>query len=192
MPDEMKPQISRIGKVEGVKTWKMPTHPDIRGRLFKAYTADDVGLFPIPFNTYEHFFTESKKNVFRGMHFQGQPHAVSKIISVVQGKAIDFLFDIREDSETFGVLQLVNLDDVSPESIFIPTGVAHGYLALQERTIISYRMDGPFCGNCDGGFSGDLVTDYLPITLLQTIRSTRDAKLIGFDEFRYTSECESQ
>jgi dTDP-4-dehydrorhamnose 3,5-epimerase len=85
----------------------MPTHLDMRGRLFKAYTAADIEIFPVPFDTYEHFFTESRKYVFRGMHFQGDPHAVSKIISIVQGKAIDFLFDMRENSETYGNLQIV-------------------------------------------------------------------------------------
>lgn len=181
--------ISRIGNVQGVKAWKMSTHPDIRGRLFKAYTAENIELFPIPFDTYEHFFTESKKNVFRGMHFQGSPHAVSKIVSMVHGKAMDFLFDMREDSETFGNLQIVNLDDAEPASIFIPTGVAHGYLALEEKTIISYRMDRPFCGKCDGGFGAELVADFLSIPLSETIRSIRDIELVPFQNYEFRSEC---
>lgn len=187
---EANPNNLTIGNVKGVHVWPMSTHPDVRGRLFKAYTAADLKLFPIPFDTYEHFFTESKKNVFRGMHFQGSPHAVSKIVSLVHGKAMDFLFDMRENSETFGILQIVNLDDTEPASIFIPTGVAHGYLALEEKTIISYRMDGPFCRNCDGGFSGNLVADHLPILPSETIQSVRDAGLIQFQNYEYASECE--
>ena len=184
------PQIPKLGDVKGVHLWQMPTHPDVRGRLFKAYTAANTQLFPIPFNTYEHFFTESKMNTFRGMHFQGNPHAVSKIISIVHGKAKDFLFDMREESETYGNLQIVHLDELAPASIFIPTGVAHGYLALAEKTIISYRMDGPFCGKCDSGFSGELVANHLSIVLSETIRSVRDAELIEFGKYNYLSECE--
>ncbi len=184
------PQIPKLGNVDGVHVWKMPTHPDVRGRLFKAYTEADKELFPKPFETYEHFFTESKKNVFRGMHFQGEPHKVSKIISIVKGKALDFLFDIRRDSNTYGVMQRVELDDSSPSSIFVPTGVAHGYLALEEKTIISYRMDSAFCGNCDGGFSGKLVSNFLPLLFSETIKSDRDAELIEYAEFNYVSECE--
>jgi dTDP-4-dehydrorhamnose 3,5-epimerase-like enzyme len=167
----------------------MPTYLDMRGRLFKAYTAADVEIFPAPFDTYEHFFTESRKYVFRGMHFQGDPHAVSKIISIVQGKAIDFLFDMRENSETYGNLQIVELDETEPTSIFIPIGVAHGYLSLEEKTVISYRMDGPFCGKCDGGFSGDLVAKFLPIQFSETIQSPRDASLIDYQNFKYQSDC---
>ena len=184
------PNNPTIGNVMGVHVWQMPTHPDVRGRLFKAYTAADNELFPIPFDTYEHFFTESEKNVFRGMHFQGNPHAVSKIISVVLGRAKDFLFDMREDSETYGNLQIVDLDDSTPSSIFIPTGVAHGYLALAEKTIISYRMDGPFCRICDGGFSGGMVASHLSVLLSETIRSIRDANLVGFEEYQFKSKCE--
>ena len=187
---EANPDNLTIGNVKGVHVWSMPNHPDVRGRLFKAYTAADTELFPNPFNTYEHFFTESKKNVFRGMHFQGNPHAVSKIVSLVHGKAIDFLFDMREDSKTFRNLQIVNLDEAEPASIFIPTGVAHGYLALAEKTIISYRMDGPFCGNCDGGFSGNLVAGHLPILLTETTQSIRDSELIQFQNYKYASECD--
>ena len=183
-------QIPKLGDVKGVHVWQMPTHPDVRGRLFKAYTAANTQMFPIPFNTYEHFFTESKMNVFRGMHFQGNPHAVSKIISIVHGKARDFLFDMRKESETYGNLQIVDLDELAPASIFIPTGVAHGYLALAEKTIISYRMDGPFCGKCDSGFSGEIVANHLSIVLSETIRSVRDAELIEFGKYNYLSECE--
>ena len=184
------PNNPTIGNVMGVHVWQMPTHPDVRGRLFKAYTAADNELFPIPFDTYEHFFTESEKNVFRGMHFQGSPHAVSKVVSLVQGRALDLLFDMRENSQTFGFLQLINLDEVTPASIYIPTGVAHGYLALEDKTIISYRMSGPFCGNCDSGFSGEIVGELLPISIEETIRSQRDLGLLEFDEFDYKSICD--
>ena len=105
------------------------------------------------------------------------------------GKAKDFLFDMRKESETYGNLQIVDLDESTPTSIFIPTGVAHGYLALAEKTIISYRMDGSFCGNCDGGFSGELVADHLPILLAETIQSLRDTELVTFENYHYKSKC---
>ncbi len=181
--------VPKVGQVNGVIVWQMPIHSDVRGRLFKAYSEADNNFSPFPFNTYEHFFTESTENVFRGMHFQGHPHAVSKIISIVQGKAIDFLFDTREDSKTYGNLQIVHLDEVEPASIFIPTGVAHGYLALGEKTIISYRMNGPFCGKCDGGFSGQLVSEFLPSPFSKVIQSSRDAALADYQSYKYSTEC---
>lgn len=190
--DKVIPIITNIGNVDDVRVWSMPTHLDVRGRLFKAYSLSNVELLPIPFNTHEHFFTESHENVFRGMHFQGDPHPVSKIISIVQGSAIDFLFDMRQDSATFRNLQIVNLDEKNPSSIFIPTGVAHGYLATTEKTIISYRMDGAFCANCDGGFSGELLDNFLPIPFKNTIQSARDSVLVQFQDYNYFSKCEDR
>lgn len=190
MKPDSTPYKPIIGNVSDVHVWEMSTYADLRGRLFKAYSSASKELFPVPFETYEHFFTESNKNVFRGMHFQGSPHAVSKVVSLVQGKAIDLLFDMRKNSQTFGFLQLINLDEATPASIYIPTGVAHGYLALEEKTIISYRMSGPFCGNCDSGFSGEMVDKLLPISIEKTIRSQRDLGLLEFDEFDYNSICD--
>ena len=191
MNSKLSDEIPALGVIQDVRVWKMPCHSDVRGRLFKAYTTSETEIFPTPFETFEHFFTESRKNVFRGMHFQGEPHAVSKIISIVQGAALDFLLDIRKGSTTYGMLQIVELSGATPSSIFIPCGVAHGYLALQEQTIISYRLDGPFCANCDGGFSGEIVSSYLPISISETIQSQRDLELMSLSKFEYKSVCES-
>jgi dTDP-4-dehydrorhamnose 3,5-epimerase len=183
------PNIQTVGDIKDIQVWSMPTYPDDRGKLFKAYAAGNSSGLAVPFETNEHFFTESRKNVFRGMHFQGNPHSVSKIISIVQGAAIDFLFDMRTSSVTFRTLQIVSLDAQAPQSIFIPRGVAHGYLALADKTIISYRMDGPFCSDCDGGFNGEIVSEFLPIALGETIQSSRDLALELFQEFQYKSRC---
>lgn len=178
-----------LGDVDGVYKWPMPVFTDLRGRLFKAYVAEKEGSFPVSFNTYEHFFTESKKNVFRGMHFQMTPHAVSKVISLVRGKAMVYLLDARDDSPTFGRVQRESFFQDAPLSIYIPVGVALGYLILEDQTTISYRMDGGFCGNCDAGINPDVVSEYLPIPLAETIRSERDLILPNFNNSRIVSTC---
>lgn len=177
------------GSIDGAFTWQMPSFFDVRGKLSKAYTAGDAGSFPIAFNMFELFFTYSKKNVFRGLHFQGAPHEVSKIVSIVQGKATDFLLDMRSESPTFGHLQIREFDSENPISIYIPVGVAHGYIALEDETIISYKMDGFFCANCDSGISGEIINEYLPIDFAKTIRSEKDLNLQEFENFHYESSC---
>lgn len=189
MKRQENPSEITLGAIDGVEFWKMPVFSDLRGRLFKAYVAGDQGSFSNPFLTYEHFFTESHKNVFRGMHFQGEPHAVTKIISLIQGETIDFLLDTRQESKTFGFLQIQEMNATAPMSLVIPPGVAHGYLVLEEKTLISYRMDGPFCENCDSGVSAELVGEYLPVSLTETIRSARDLALPAFGRNDYNSKC---
>lgn len=181
----------RPGDIDGAFTWSMQTFHDVRGKLSKAYTAGVSGSLPVLFNMHEHFFTFSDKNVFRGLHFQGAPHEVSKIVSIVQGKATDFLLDMRVDSATFGHLQIREFNSENPISIYIPVGVAHGYIALEDKTIISYKLDGFFCANCDGGISGEIINEYLPIDFADTIRSEKDLKLQSFNNFHYESSCTS-
>ena len=58
----------------------------------------------------------------------------------------------------------------SPVSIYIPIDIAFGYLVLEDETIMSYRIGGAFCGNCDPGISLEVIAPYLPIALNETIR----------------------
>jgi dTDP-4-dehydrorhamnose 3,5-epimerase len=189
MKGQVNPREITLGAIDGVELWQMPVFSDLRGRLFKAYVGGDQGSFSKPFTTYEHFFTESHKNVFRGMHFQGAPHSVSKIVSIVRGAAIAYFLDTRVESPSFGHLQVVEFQESAPLSIFIPVGVAFGYLILEESTVISYRMDGAFCANCDGGIGAEVVAPYLPVDLQDTIRSDRDLALERFETFEYSSNC---
>lgn len=178
-----------LGTIDGVEIWEMPVFPDLRGRLSKAYVAGESGSFSAAFTTYEHFFTESHKNVFRGMHFQGAPHTVSKIVSIARGSATAYLLDSRVESPTFGRIQIEKFQSTAPRSIYIPVGVAFGYLILEDDTLISYRMDGAFCANCDGGINAEVVAPFLPVALKDTIRSERDLALAQFENFTYSSRC---
>ncbi len=176
-------------EILNVKVWPNEVHSDIRGSLVKFYSSGDKLNFPVPFVTFEHFMTKSSFNTFRGFHLQNTPHPVSKVISIISGKALDILFDARPNSETFGKIQVIILDASSPKSIFIPSGVAHGYLALENDTIISYRMSGAFCKNCDGGFQIAGIEKILGLPLNSTVRSNRDIDLPDFKTYQYSSSC---
>jgi len=179
----------KLGPIEGAHIWQMPNFRDIRGSLNKTYVTGESGSFPVPFQMFEHFFTYSKQNVFRGMHFQGEPHGVSKIVSIIQGSVTDYLLDLRMNSGTYGNLKIQEMNSENPLSIYIPTGVAHGYISLENETIMSYKLDGFFCANCDGGISGEAISEYLPINFLATIRSEKDMNLQGIADFKYETIC---
>ena len=74
------------------------------------------------------------------MHFQKKPYSQNRIITVLKGKILDVIIDIRPKSPKFGKWTSYVLDDKSFESIFLPSGFAHGFLSLEE-TIISYKVD---------------------------------------------------
>ena len=80
----------------------------------------------------------SKKNILRGLHMQlKKPQA--KLITVVQGKILDVVVDLRKNSKTFGKTFKIEISENSNFSIFIPEGFAHGFLCLSKKCMIYYR-----------------------------------------------------
>ena len=84
---------------------------------------------------------KSNLNVLRGLHFQKEPYAQSKLISVESGKILDVVVDIRKDSPTYGKYFSYILSEENHESLFVPKGFAHGYLTLNNFAIINYQVD---------------------------------------------------
>ena len=93
------------------------------------------------FNFCQQNSVKSNLNVLRGLHFQREPMAQSKLISVTFGKILDVAVDIRKDSMTYGKYFSRILSAENHESIFIPRGFAHGYLTLSEFALINYHVD---------------------------------------------------
>lgn len=103
----------------------------------------------------------SYKNVLRGLHFQKKPFSQSKLISVSAGKIFDVVVDIRKNSKTYGQYFSKVLSAEKNESLFIPSGFAHGYLTLSENAIINYKVDNYYNKNMEDGISFD--DEYLNI-----------------------------
>jgi len=83
----------------------------------------------------------SKKGVLRGLHFQKGESAQAKLVSVQNGSVVDVIVDIRPNSLTFGEHIKVHLSDINNKSIFIPKGMAHGFLALTDQVVFNYLCD---------------------------------------------------
>jgi dTDP-4-dehydrorhamnose 3,5-epimerase len=81
----------------------------------------------------------SKKNVLRGLHFQMPPHAQAKLIRVVKGSILDVAVDLRKESSTFGQHFKHVLSGENKLQLYIPKGFAHGFLCLEENTILNYK-----------------------------------------------------
>lgn len=84
----------------------------------------------------------SKEGVFRGLHYQVGDWSQAKLVRVLKGRVIDFVVDLREESNTFGKFEYFELSEKSGNSLFIPPYYAHGFLSLEDDTIFHYK-----CGN---------------------------------------------
>lgn len=83
-------------------------------------------------------FSFSKKNTLRGLHLQTK-NSQAKIITVVQGKILDVVVDLRKKSKTYGKYFSIEISQNSNFSIFIPKNFAHGFLCLSEVCAVYYK-----------------------------------------------------
>ena len=82
----------------------------------------------------------SKKKVLRGLHIQTK-NPQGKFISVLKGKILDVVVDLRLKSNTFGKYFMIELSEKNSKSLFIPKGFAHGFLGLDKENIVLYSND---------------------------------------------------
>jgi dTDP-4-dehydrorhamnose 3,5-epimerase len=80
----------------------------------------------------------------RGMHWQADPHAQTKVVWVASGRVIDALVDVRPESPAYGTWLSVELSDQEATALLVPTGVAHGFQTLEDDTSVVYLMRGGY------------------------------------------------
>ncbi len=92
-----------------------------------------------------HFVQEneslSTKGVLRGLHYQVVPYPQAKLVRCIKGKILDVAVDLRKSSPTFGQHYKIELSEENKKQLFIPRGFAHGFLTLEDSTIVSYKVD---------------------------------------------------
>jgi len=126
--------------INGVFVIKPRVFGDDRGYFFESFNQQ---LFKTITNLDIHFIqdneSQSLKGVLRGLHFQVPPKAQAKLVRVVKGKILDVAVDLRKSSTTYGQHVIVELTAENKKQLFIPEGFAHGFLALENNSIISYK-----------------------------------------------------
>jgi dTDP-4-dehydrorhamnose 3,5-epimerase len=125
--------------------------PDERGFFFEAFKASDFEQAGLPSCFIQDNFSFSKKNVIRGLHYQKQPKAQGKLVSVIKGSIWDVAVDIRKESVTFLKWVAVELNDKNHAMLYIPPGFAHGFLTLSENVHLLYKCTNEYDPQADAG-----------------------------------------
>ena len=128
------------------------------------------------------YCTTSKKNVFRGFHFQVK-NKQSKYVNVVKGKILDVVIDLRKNSKTFGKIFSIILSKKNALGLFIPAGFAHAYYSYDKENVIYYKLDNYYAPKYENGI---IYKDpELKLNLSKKIKvSKKDKKLMTLREFR--------
>jgi dTDP-4-dehydrorhamnose 3,5-epimerase len=123
---------------------------DSRGLFFESFNSETWEKHGLPFQFVQDNQSFSSKGVLRGLHFQEGEHAQGKLVRVISGRVLDVAVDLRPESATFGKWEFYDLDGKSNKMVYIPTGFAHGFLALED-SIFSYKCTSGYNKESEGG-----------------------------------------
>ncbi len=155
---------------------------DERGHFFESFndqTWTEAGI-TTPFVQDNESF--SRRGVLRGLHYQLEPWAQSKLVRVVTGEVLDVAVDIRRGSPTFGESFSVVLSGDNHQQMYIPRGFAHAFVVLSDTAVFNYKCDNYYNKEAEGGIrwdDPDLAIDWR-IPASELLVSEKDAQLPPF------------
>ena len=153
---------------------------DNRGCFVKTYHEGVCSALGVNLELREEFYSISKKNVVRGMHFQLPPHAHEKLVYCIHGAVRDVLLDLRH-GDSYGRVASAELSGENGHLIFIPKGIAHGFVALIDETLMLYKTSTVHASEFDCGVRWDSFG--FDWGVVQPIMSVRDQQHTAFGDF---------
>ncbi len=141
--------------LDGLILIRPQVFPDERGWFMETFRSSDFSRSGLPDRFVQENRSFSRRGVLRGLHYQLPPKAQGKLVTVVRGSVYDVAVDLRTVSETFGRWYARELSEENRESLFVPAGFAHGFLALEEDTILSYRCTAEYDPQLERGIRWD-------------------------------------
>lgn len=155
---------------------------DERGEFVKPYVAAEYQSLGLPTQFAEEYYSVSTKNVLRGLHFQTPPHEHHKLVACILGSIRDVILDMRSGSPTYGRAEMMDLSESDHSVLYLPAGIAHGFLVLSDSAMVSYKVTSAHDAEHDSGIRWDSIgVDWgcdAPIT------SARDASFPMWDQFQ--------
>ena len=167
----------------GLKLIHLDKFFDKRGSFLKVFSDDFFSLNNLDCNFKESYFSISNKNVIRGMHFQVPPYEHTKLVYLSQGKILDVILDIRKSSQTYGQYYSIELNSMQPILIYIPVGCAHGFLTLEDNSIVTYLQTSCYHSDFDKGIKYNSFKMNWGID--NPLLSERDLKFPNFSDINF-------
>jgi len=124
--------------IHGAFTFENMIYPDSRGSFREWYRTDYSELSS--FHPEQINISTSRKGTLRGMHFSIAPSGQSKVVTAAAGSFLDVIIDVRVGSPTHLAVEQVTLSNENAKSLYIPSGVAHGVLALEDNSVLVYLL----------------------------------------------------
>jgi dTDP-4-dehydrorhamnose 3,5-epimerase len=163
---------------------------DERGFFFESYNEQLFQQHQITDKFVQDNQSFSRYGVIRGLHYQLEPHAQSKLVRVLNGKILDVVVDLRRGSPSYGKSMSIELCSDNKKQVLIPKGFAHGFSVLSKTADVMYKCNEFYHRESEAGIiynDVDLRINW-QVPAGEAIVSEKDRKLSSFAECRNNFE----
>lgn len=126
-------------------------HKDERGIFVKTFHCEEFKEHGLETDFKEEYYSVSRKNVLRGLHFQRPPHDHVKLVYCVCGEVFDAVLDLRKNSPTYGKYAAFEISAAKGNMLYVPKGLAHGFYALSDGAVMMYKVSTVYSPMHDSG-----------------------------------------
>lgn len=163
--------------LEGVLRIEPVVHGDHRGFFMESYNERQFNALGISNKFIQDNHSLSQEpGVIRGLHYQLNPKAQSKLVRVLTGAIYDVVLDIRTNSPTFGQWVGIILSEYNKHQLFVPKGFAHGFCTLVPNTQVLYKVDEYYSPEHDRGVLWNDPTLKITWPVTNPVLSEKDRK----------------
>jgi len=164
-------------KLSGVKLIDPTVFGDHRGFFMESYSFQKFAENGIGCEFVQDNHSLSvEAGVLRGLHYQLNPKAQSKLVRVTAGAIYDVVVDARQGSPTFGQWEGFILSAPNKRQLFVPKGFAHGFCTLVPNTEVLYKVDELYSPENDRGIAWDDPDLNIDWPLRKPVLSDKDSK----------------
>lgn len=126
-------------EIEDVLTVEGPLFEDDRGYFCEVYNRKAWAAEGFEHRFVQDNMSQSRRGTLRGLHYQLEPHGMGKYVRVLRGSVFDVAVDLRQGSPAFGKWVGRTLSAANGMGLWIPSGFAHGFLAIEDETVVLYK-----------------------------------------------------
>ena len=155
--------------------------PDRRGSFVKTFHEGFFRANGLRCDWREEYYSVSVRHVLRGIHFQKPPQDHAKLVYCLAGSVLDVVVDLRKDSSTYGQVASFELSAAKANSLYLPSGLAHGFLSLSEQAIMQYKVTSVHSPEHDAGILWNSIGFDWPVT--DPVISDRDRQHPSLRDF---------
>jgi dTDP-4-dehydrorhamnose 3,5-epimerase len=140
----------------GVVVVSSDRHVDDRGFFARTWCAREFAEAGLPSGLAQCSISwNERRHTLRGMHWESAPQHESKLVRCTRGAIFDVILDLRPESPTYLSHVGLSLNADDHRSVFIPPGMAHGFLTMEDGTEVLYQMDSFYAPEAERGARWD-------------------------------------